>query len=341
MTPVKSCSKVVYHAGFHNPHEWLGTHGGPAEPEHVQVVGGCIQSILDRLDSDEVCSVAFPLIGCGLFGLDEALLARQFIEHVIRFAEERECSRPVQVFLVLPDEDLRETVMEAFVAALIERVSSPDPYPRLEIGIQVVDEFELQVARTHHEPWSAWMHTRLAELAVFYMFSYLASSCRPKPTLSEVAAEGTPLGFGKVTGSAMKLVGEGRIDPRKKTEGWTDYFARVVFGDKKSRAAISRIVADRNAIAHGRKSRATKEIREDLSILFGERWKKTTQVSGPPPSNGLSPWMVTRASGSKVAEVLLERWSSKHLRYLDPIHGRTIKVQAGEGQETLSYEDLE
>jgi len=81
----------IFHAGFHEPDPARNTrrmHSSvrrvpirrPQTAEYFELIGSCISQILDEERTDGLASVAFPLIGCGLFGLDEKMLLLQFLD---------------------------------------------------------------------------------------------------------------------------------------------------------------------------------------------------------------------------------------------------------------------
>jgi O-acetyl-ADP-ribose deacetylase (regulator of RNase III) len=77
----------IFHAGFHDPDDWLtvpdepgradnlsSASGGSRVPDYFEAIGSCIAQVLDAAVARKLSSVAFPLIGCDLFGLDEKML---------------------------------------------------------------------------------------------------------------------------------------------------------------------------------------------------------------------------------------------------------------------------
>jgi O-acetyl-ADP-ribose deacetylase (regulator of RNase III) len=86
--------KRIFHAGFHDPDDWpmlseeakdipyLSTE--PSESrggDYFAAIGSCIAQVLNSAITQKLTSVAFPLIGCGLFGLDEKMLILQRQAH--------------------------------------------------------------------------------------------------------------------------------------------------------------------------------------------------------------------------------------------------------------------
>ena len=85
--------KRIFHAGFHDPDDWPDLPGevrrcdnldrcigaNLREADYFAAIGSCIAQVLDAAVAQKLSSVAFPLIGCGLFGLDEKMLVLQFL----------------------------------------------------------------------------------------------------------------------------------------------------------------------------------------------------------------------------------------------------------------------
>lgn len=76
--------KRIFHAGFHDPDDWPGMEKGSTEAEYFGAIGKCIRQVLYSAKRQGLKSVAFPLLGCGLFGLDERMLMLQFIDAISR-----------------------------------------------------------------------------------------------------------------------------------------------------------------------------------------------------------------------------------------------------------------
>jgi O-acetyl-ADP-ribose deacetylase (regulator of RNase III) len=65
--------RAIFHAGFHHPSVFLGMSQDDNGTEHLRVIRGCVRQVLDRARAMGLRSVAFPLIGTGIFGLSPAL----------------------------------------------------------------------------------------------------------------------------------------------------------------------------------------------------------------------------------------------------------------------------
>ena len=87
--------KRIFHAGFHDPDDRPYTSSEAAlmpgfanaqrefrETNYFAAIGLCMVQILNAAVAQKLKSVAFPLIGCGLFGLDEKMLILQFLDAI-------------------------------------------------------------------------------------------------------------------------------------------------------------------------------------------------------------------------------------------------------------------
>ena len=88
----------IFHAGFHLPGKWLQEGD---EAVHLEVIRGCTWEILTRASRQGLGTVAFPLIGTGVFDLDPQLLAFQFFSTVGCFAREQSPEQPLSISLVV------------------------------------------------------------------------------------------------------------------------------------------------------------------------------------------------------------------------------------------------
>ena len=108
--------KRIFHAGFHDPGDWPDLSAEPVgtaglsdalhefrETSYFAAIGSCITQILDAAVAQKLKSVAFPLIGCGLFGLDEKMLILQFLDAIEELDDRLTDDRELHVLLVIRD----------------------------------------------------------------------------------------------------------------------------------------------------------------------------------------------------------------------------------------------
>ena len=73
------------------------------ETNYFAAIGSCITQILDATVAQKLSSVAFPLIGCGLFGLDEKMLFLQFLDAIEELDDRLAEGESLHVWLVIRD----------------------------------------------------------------------------------------------------------------------------------------------------------------------------------------------------------------------------------------------
>lgn len=72
----------IFHAGFHEPGDRPRGPGDSQDTDYFEAIGSCIRQVLELVRALRLSSVAFPLIGCGRFGLDVKMLILQFLDAV-------------------------------------------------------------------------------------------------------------------------------------------------------------------------------------------------------------------------------------------------------------------
>ena len=109
--------KRIFHAGFHEPVSWLDRSAAAAgdtveqsrswrdsqETEFFAAIGSCITQVLDGAIAQGLKSVAFPLIGGGLFGLNYKMLILQFIRAIEGLDDRLAEGQNLNVWLVIRD----------------------------------------------------------------------------------------------------------------------------------------------------------------------------------------------------------------------------------------------
>jgi O-acetyl-ADP-ribose deacetylase (regulator of RNase III) len=315
----------IYHAGFHHPQVWLDNSEEDNQTEHIQVIRSCIQQILEDLQNDELNSIAFPLIGCGIFGLDPALLAYQFIDEVVKASVILNSRGQKAVWLVVHREDLLQRTLNAVVQAFIDRSSEKNLIEPLHLGIAYLDRFEKNFLRSQHPPWLAWMLTRYCELLTGFFFFHLSGAVKPPVNPEQVIEQNLPAAFGIIRTYAEKLA-QNSIFLISDIE-WPHFFAELILKDLEKDRRLERINVDRNNIAHGRVFRDVEEIYQDIiDFVCLSGWRDMVEKIGDPGIDRLEPWVIERSTNGYDVGVL-ERWNLKHWTYLVPYTGLTFKLQ--------------
>jgi O-acetyl-ADP-ribose deacetylase (regulator of RNase III) len=315
-------SPVIFHAGFHHPFAWPDSSSkDDAESEHLQLIRSCVRQILSSMNDAGVNSVAFPLLGAGLFGLDPQVVAFGFFSEVLQFALQPS-THDQTVWLVLRETELFHRSVEAGIEAWIGQLPLAAKWEPLAIKVAYIDFFEDQLLRrVTHPQWAAWMHVRYAELVTGYMLFALASTTEGNLKPEAVAGKGRPLTFGTVRIEAARIAKHVASNGK---HGWNSLFARIALQDD----LIKRINDDRNDIAHGRTFRPVESIRTDIkSFLRIDEWRTHLEAFGLPPSS-LAPWAVeppetamrqVGPAGSTTG--VFEQWHPDSRRYLTPWNG--------------------
>jgi O-acetyl-ADP-ribose deacetylase (regulator of RNase III) len=324
--------QAIYHAGFHHPWKFPDFKiDDPDQVEYLHIIRSCVRQILDDFARSEMHSVAFPLIGTGVFELDPALLAYEFMLELFGFAESTHLSAQKQVWLVIysGDEDkLLSPVLNAIVQALIDRSSVTtvgfDPF---QLGVSYIDEFELQFMHSYHPQWLAWLFARFAELITCFMYYHLALANQPPIYPPQVMNEDAPASFGTMRASAIDIVKSHPISDAM--DSWTRFFASLIETDLYGDNCLQRLNTDRNNIAHGREFRSASLIRQDLlDFLHLDEWYKLFTLHGSPDLKHLTPWLAKAPSSEKETSKIgiLDRWDHKKWTYLVPATGQSFKI---------------
>jgi len=110
----------IYHAGFHHLLEWLNTEDRETrETDSIQTIRHCIRQILGDLTAGAVRSVAFPLIGTGVYDIDSSLLAYEFARELVDHAQHGG-PRPRDIWLAIRSHDKALELIEPLVQGLMD-----------------------------------------------------------------------------------------------------------------------------------------------------------------------------------------------------------------------------
>lgn len=325
--------KTIFHAGFHDPDDWLNVPGGSAAAEHLAAIGACIHQVLDAAIERGVRSVAFPLIGCGLFGLDEKMLILQFLDAIERAGSRQSGGAPPGVWLVIRENEQLLAIVGVLIDLLLGQRGDTLSMPVERTGVPILDEFAENLRRRSTEEWVKWQLCRFAEIAVQIMCFGLCRAAKPPSRPESLFEEGTPATFGVVREHALNLSVAMTEIP---CGSWGVRFFRDVMMDKSATRALETINFERNNLAHGRKTSSVAEI-EGLvrnGLRLGD-WKTIRDSDGDLVLADWAPW-VRVASGAQRSAGLFERWQKNAIRYLIPGTGEVFKVprQSSDGIPT-------
>jgi O-acetyl-ADP-ribose deacetylase (regulator of RNase III) len=310
----------IFHAGFHEPDDWPGL-GRSQEADYLESVGSCIRQILESARTQRLASLAFPLIGCGLFGLDEKMLILQFLDAVEILDERLKDGERLSVWLIIRDRHQFDSVAGVLFGLLLRHRAETVAIQLDRTGVEILDRFAARLARRFNEDWAKWQLCRLTEIAIEIMCYALCRATDPSPSPESLFREGMVASFGMVREHAMKFA----TIPIVNRKVWGTKFFREMLTDSAILTALEEVNVERNNLAHGRKSIAVAEVRKlVMRYLRLSEWSKISQTDGELRLEEWEPFVARSAETAQAG--LLERWQKNAIRYLVPESGEVFKV---------------
>lgn len=312
----------IFHAGFHEPDDWPGVAGGSRDADYFEAIGSCIRQVLELARAQRLSSVAFPLIGCGLFGLDEKMLILQFLDAVETLDERLMEGDRLNVWLVIRDKDQFDSIVDVLFALLLRHRSETIAIKLEPSGIPVLDRFAARLALRSSEDWAKWQLCRFTEIALEIMCYGLCRATIPPPSPETLFEEGMVATFGVVREYALKFAASPAIDK----EFWGAKFFASVLKNDVAACALETVNTQRNNLAHGRKSLPLGKIMDLIvqGLQLGA-WANIAQADGELRLADWIPWVAV-SSVSTAQAGLFERWQKNAIRYLVPETGEVFKV---------------
>ena len=197
------------------------------------------------------------------------------------------------------------------------------------IGVPILDRFAARLSERTNEDWAKWQLCRYAEVAVEMICCGLSRATRPSTTPESLFEEGRAPTFGDFRNKAQILVATKVVDD----SAWgARFFARVV-QDEVAARALEIINAQRNDLAHGRRSLSLVEIKKHVTKgLKLESWGRIPETDGEFQVSEWQPW--ARAYSTESGQIgLLERWQKNALRYRCRRLAKSSKCRAGQLSE--------
>jgi O-acetyl-ADP-ribose deacetylase (regulator of RNase III) len=311
----------IFHAGFHEPDDWPDTSDGLQDADYFEAIGSCIRQVLESVRAQGLTSVAFPLLGCGLFGLDERMLILQFLDALEILDSQLMETEKLNVWLVIRDRVQFESAAGVFLELLL-RARSERIVVRLEhSGVAILDRFAARLIQYSNEDWAKWQLCRYTEIALEIMCYALSRAISPPRTPEGMFKEGVSPTFGELRKSVHEFASASPLDEKV----WGAKFFAGVLSDKSASSALETINTQRNNIAHGRKTlsltRITGLVKQSLQL---DDWEKISRADGELRLGDWTPWItVSPASG---LSGLFERWQKNAFRYLVPETGEVFKI---------------
>jgi O-acetyl-ADP-ribose deacetylase (regulator of RNase III) len=237
----------IFHAGFHEPDDWPGL-GRSQEADYLEAVGSCIRQVLESARTQSLTSVAFPLIGCGLFRLDEKMLILQFLDALEILDEKLKEGERLNIWLVIRDRHQFDSVAGVLFGLLLRHRAQTVAIQLERTGVGVLDRFAARLAQRFNEDWAKWQLCRLTEIALEIMCYGLCRATNPSLSPESLFQEGMAASFGLVREHAMKFAAA----PLVNRNAWGVEFFREVLRDNAAVTALETVNGQRNNLAHGR-----------------------------------------------------------------------------------------
>lgn len=317
--------KRIYHAGFHEPSQWR-TWSDLQDEDYFELIGRCMGEVLQDTVAEQLERIAFPLIGCGLFGLSEKMLVRQFLHQLQACSARQQDAMPPEVWLVIRDATTTLRVVQEVMDIAFEACQN-QPHVAFEMaGVPLLDRFAVSAMNFRDPPWLAWQICRYCEIALEMMLATLATARQPKVEPKQHLQPGQPLTFGRCRTLAHKIRSqhEGRWPDR-----WSELFAAVL-AQRQCQEQLEEVILQRNRLAHGAAPPPPDEIYGMVSSALNlPRWTELAGTEGPPQLSNCPPWMCS-PDDEPDREGILTRWNISAFRYLVPETGRIFEKQWGD-----------
>jgi O-acetyl-ADP-ribose deacetylase (regulator of RNase III) len=312
----------IFHAGFHEPDDWPGVPGGSEDADYFEAIGSCIRQILNSARGQRLPRVAFPLIGCGLFGLDEKMLILQFLDAVESLDDRLQEGENLNIWLVIRDPDQFKSVVSGFLELLLRARTEMIALQIERTGVPLLDRFARRLAQRSNEDWARWQLCRFAEIALEIMCYGLSRGISPSPTPESLFEEGNAPTFGVVRELALRFA----VELPTNGNAWGSKFFASVLKNEAAARTLEALNAQRNNVAHGRKSLPLAEVQKLVrQSLHLDAWPRISDVDGEFRPADWIPWVAT-SSATDGRTGLFERWQKNAIRYLIPETGEVFKV---------------
>ena len=310
--------KKIFHAGFHDPGDWPDESHGT---DYFEAIGSCTIQILNDAIGQGLRSVAFPLIGCGLFGLDEKMLIEQFLDAVEILDDRLDARTQFDVWLVVRNHDQFASAAGKILDMLLSARQETTAVHLKPTSVSLLDRFVMnRLNRRISEDWAKLLLCHYAEIALDVMYYSLSCATQPSKTPKEMFPKGGPPTFGE----RYRLASELASGLPASTKFWGSQIFTEILKNKQARSAMDTLITQRNALAHGRQSKSLSTI-TDL-VKKGLRlhdWASISKTEGPFRPEDWIPWI---RQSSRNQAGLFDRWQGNWLRYVVPETGEIFRV---------------
>jgi O-acetyl-ADP-ribose deacetylase (regulator of RNase III) len=308
----------IFHAGFHDPDDWPDD---ARTTDFFEAIGDCTSQILRSAIQQGLKSVAFPLIGCGIFGLDEKMLIEQFLDAVERFDTQTHLTKPFNIWLVIRDYSQFESTAGKLIDMLLSARHEMVAVQLDLTHVPILDGFcEKRLARRTSEEWAKFQLCQFAEIALDVMYYSLTCAKQRWKSPKEIFPKGIPPTFGERFRLASELANALPAD----SKFWGSQIFATVLRNKQSRSAMDTLITQRNALAHGRESKPLATIvdlvRKSLRLYA---WTTISEAEGPFQPGNWIPWIRLSATSQTG---LFDRWQENWIRYVVPETGEVFRM---------------
>ena len=272
--------------------------------------------------SDGVASVAFPLIGCGLVGIDERMLICQFLDSLHRCDKQLTNVQSLHVYLVIYDLVQTDSVVSQLIDLLLAYRSRVVLTELNTTSMPILDRFGASIREPSEESWAKWQLCRFAEITLEIMCFGLFQADDPPPVPESLFELQVSVSFGKIREHAMRLA---KSRTGQSSEFWGNSFFSKLLTDSAVLEKFEILNAQRNNLAHGRTSLPITEIQRYVNEgLRLNEWVRIIDKYGPFQIDEWKPWIVA-SSEHNGAVGIFERWQKSCVRYLVPETGLVFK----------------
>jgi O-acetyl-ADP-ribose deacetylase (regulator of RNase III) len=309
----------IFHAGFHEPQDWPSVPGGSTDADYFAAIGSCIRQVLATTQEQRLRSVAFPLIGTGLFRLNERMLIRQFLDAVDSVDHRLSTGHVLDFWLVIRNPASIESILGAVLELLFHARSDTVVTQIERTSVPVLDRFAEQcVAQRSSEEWAKWQLCRFTEIALAIICFGLSRAMTPLLTPETLFEEGQLVTFGVLRELALRISG---ALPARPAKVWGERFFVSLVRNKVTARALGIINEQRN--------RTTLPIADIKSLVTDglqiQDWRNISETDGELRLADWIPWIVTSAATTGQTG-LFERWQKNANRYLVPETGEVFNV---------------
>ena len=204
------------------------------------------------------------------------MLVLQFLDAIEALDDRLAEGESLHVWLVIRERAQFESAAGVFLDLLLQERSKMAMVRLKPSGVPILDRFAARLSQRTNEDWAKWQLCRYAEIAVELICYGLSRATRPTTTPESLFEEGRAPTFGLFRDVARHLAASTVDD-----NAWGARFFARVMQDKAAARALEIIIAQRNNLAHGRRSLPLVEIKKHVvKGLQFESWGRIPETDG-------------------------------------------------------------